>query len=52
MVLDEQIQSYRISFELPWLKVLLKVKRLKNMMNLNAFTMKKVLFMKEDKQNK
>ncbi len=36
----------------PWLKVLLKVKRLKNMMNLNAFTMKKVLFMKEDKQNK
>ncbi len=27
----------------PWLKVLLKVKRLKNMVNLNAFTMKKVL---------
>ncbi len=30
-------------------KVLLKVKRLKNMMNLNAFTVKKYLFMKEDK---
>ncbi len=70
-MLDEQIQSHRISFELtnlnlsfdpefvdhvymnvwhhwqtanhePRLKVLLKVKKLKNMMNLNAFKMKKI----------
>ncbi len=93
-MVDEQIQSYRIRFELtkpkhsnpafvgwssafsvnsgfdpefvehdhiyvwhhwgtanhePWLKVMLNVKILKNMMNLTVFTMKKYLFMKKDK---
>ncbi len=35
--------SWRTANHEHWLKVLLKVKRLKIMMNLNAFTMKKVL---------
>ncbi len=35
------------------LKVLLKVKRLKNMMNLNSFTMgKKLLVLEEDKKER